>query len=368
MEQVLQKHRGVAFDKRRNTWFATIKVCGKNKYLGAYSDLNEAITRRLEAEKEFQSPIIEKRVKFELDIANFYNKKHTLKECMEKFKLHQSSIRDILIKNNIQLRTNEVDVDLDSVYKMYSNNKTIQHISKTIGVSDGCIRRKLKLHGINIRPNKKYDMDESIFEKIDSEWKSYYLGLFYADAGLQLNNVKLSLHEKDKELIDCLNNIIYDGKYNLYYTKPSTFLSKSTNKYYNKNGQYSICINRKKVVNDLIKLGCGLRKSLTLKFPSYDIIPKHLFNHFLRGYFDGDGCIQFRSFHIISSDDFCIRFQKWMMDEMEIESYLKKQQKISRIFVHKQENIKKMYHFLYDNATIFLTRKKNKFISLGYDK
>lgn len=51
----------------------------------------------------------------------------------------------------------------------------------------------------------------------------------------------------------------------------------------------SIC--SKCMVDDIIKLGIGPRKSLTLKFPK---IPKKYIHHFIRGYFDGDGYIDIR--------------------------------------------------------------------------
>jgi hypothetical protein len=45
----------------------------------------------------------------------------------------------------------------------------------------------------------------------------------------------------------------------------------------------------KKITNDLIKLGATPRKTFTLCYPNID---KNLERHFLRGYFDGDGCIR----------------------------------------------------------------------------
>lgn len=42
---------------------------------------------------------------------------------------------------------------------------------------------------------------------------------------------------------------------------------------------------------DLTKLGAKRNKSLTLEFPSDEIVPKKYKHHFIRGYFDGDGCI-----------------------------------------------------------------------------
>ena len=45
--------------------------------------------------------------------------------------------------------------------------------------------------------------------------------------------------------------------------------------------------------NDLIKQGCVPNKSLILTFPNKHQVPKNLINHFIRGYFDGDGSISY---------------------------------------------------------------------------
>ena len=45
--------------------------------------------------------------------------------------------------------------------------------------------------------------------------------------------------------------------------------------------------------NDLIKQGCVPRKSLILTFPNTNQVPENLINHFIRGYFDGDGSISY---------------------------------------------------------------------------
>lgn len=43
----------------------------------------------------------------------------------------------------------------------------------------------------------------------------------------------------------------------------------------------------------LCELGCIPNKSLILKFPDENLVPKNLIKHFIRGYFDGDGCISY---------------------------------------------------------------------------
>lgn len=47
----------------------------------------------------------------------------------------------------------------------------------------------------------------------------------------------------------------------------------------------------KQMCIDLVNKGCVPHKSLILEFPSTGVIPEHLIYHFIRGYFDGDGCL-----------------------------------------------------------------------------
>lgn len=150
-------------------------------------------------------------------------------------------------------------------------------------------------------------------------------------------------------------------KYTLDFYPHTIRISKKTGKIFNNNPKYGIQINSKKVIEDLNKLGCGKRKSLTLTFPSFDIVPEPLFHHFIRGYFDGDGWFSFPTFGIISSDEFCFGMQKFLWNQLNINSYLHKAGKVSRLQIHKHHDISKIYDYLYRDATIFLERKKMKF-------
>ena len=53
---------------------------------------------------------------------------------------------------------------------------------------------------------------------------------------------------------------------------------------------YRLQVGSKTMFIDLIKLGFSQRKSMTLKLPR---IPEEFFGHFVRGYFDGDGCVYY---------------------------------------------------------------------------
>lgn len=54
--------------------------------------------------------------------------------------------------------------------------------------------------------------------------------------------------------------------------------------------QYKLRLVSKKAFQRLLKLGFTPHKSLTLTFPP---VPKKYLSHFVRGYFDGDGCVYF---------------------------------------------------------------------------
>lgn len=51
---------------------------------------------------------------------------------------------------------------------------------------------------------------------------------------------------------------------------------------------YALRIGDKKLFDALVRLGMDEKKSLTMELPS---IPKKYVSHYLRGYFDGDGCV-----------------------------------------------------------------------------
>lgn len=56
--------------------------------------------------------------------------------------------------------------------------------------------------------------------------------------------------------------------------------------------QYRVQVGSKEWFTDLIALGFTERKSLSLCFP---LIPAQYLAHFVRGYFDGDGCVYFQN-------------------------------------------------------------------------
>lgn len=56
---------------------------------------------------------------------------------------------------------------------------------------------------------RKYSLNESYFEKIDSEEKAYFLGFLFSDGSVSKYSLNLSLAEVDKEILEKKSRKIY---------------------------------------------------------------------------------------------------------------------------------------------------------------
>lgn len=123
-----------------------------------------------------------------------------------------------------------------------------------------------------------YDIDRNFFEKIDTQEKAYILGFIYADGYNSNRQIVLTQLSQDKDILEKIKEVIKSEnpiqEYNNSWGKSSA----------------KITFNSVKLCKDISNMGAIKNKSLTLKFPE-EIVPENLMQHFIRGYFDGDGCI-----------------------------------------------------------------------------
>ena len=125
----------------------------------------------------------------------------------------------------------------------------------------------------------------------------------------------------------------------------------------------------KKIAEDLIKLGCVPNKSLILEFPTKEQVPDKLINHFMRGYFDGDGCIYISekhnkaSFDIIGTEKFCESYRLKLNEKITKKEKRKFGVAGKNVIFRESEKkrTKEIEKFLYCDATVFLERKREKF-------
>lgn len=117
----------------------------------------------------------------------------------------------------------------------------------------------------------------------------------------------------------------------------------------------------------MTKLGVVPRKSLILTFPTFEQVPEHLMIHFIRGYFDGDGHIKNNKNSIAFELLGTYEFLNGLIDFLQLKNtdfIWRKDKRHSgntySIHVKTQKSLE-IFHNMYDEATIYLDRKFEKF-------
>lgn len=230
---------------------------------------------------------------------------------------------------------------------------------------------------------RMYDINKDYFKIIDTEEKAYWLGFIYADGCVTKTGrgytLRIKLARKDEDTLYKLRECIGS---NAPIRRDTLKADKLVTKDF-ENSTLIIC--NTEMCNDLIKLGCGERKSLTLKPPTYEQVPKHLVVHFIRGYLDGDGwvsCWNYNRKYKVSNGEIricnmfscCVGFcgTKEFLDYIceELKEYglnkvkYKHKSEIYEMNWGRKNNALKIYHALYDDAHIYMNRKYNKFIEI----
>lgn len=251
--------------------------------------------------------------------------------------------------------------EYQKIADLYISGLSIEKLEKIYNVSDSVIRRILKLCNVKTRDNshkgRKYNINENYFDNIDTQNKAYILGLLYSDGcnSSNDNNIILELQEKDKDILDKINIELCNDK-PLYFKN----LNKKNNNWQN---SYGILITNKHMSEQLKELGMVPRKSLILKFPEW--LNEELIPHFLRGYIDGDGHIEWRKSKFInmaSTLEFCqsvkdILFKYLNIESSSIYNTANKESNTRILTIFKKENIKKFLDYIYNDAILYIQRK-----------
>lgn len=295
-------------------------------------------------------------------IHNYLVTKETPKNIALKFGFSREKIVKILKDNDIKIRNYREAMGIDKekeekVVNLYQSGKTCKEISKILDISDPTVLSILNKQNVYIRGPKKYLVNHNYFDIIDSEDKAYFLGLIVADGCIFNNSISIGLQERDGYILEKFRESIdYTGV---------IWKVKGVGKHQNKN---AINVYSKKLVESLSKYGVVPRKTFTSFLPD---IPRHLHSHFIRGVFDGDGCISIvkgkvGNFSIVGFKDLIEGIQNILVEDLSLKKtnlYHSKYHKEGILYIVYGGiyNLRKIRDYLYKDATIYLTRKKERF-------
>ena len=278
-----------------------------------------------------------------------------------------SAVSSILIQENISTRNggsmNTQDV-IEKMQLLYINGMQLKDIASKFNTTYPTVSRLLKQQGVNI-DRYTYHFNEHYFDNIDSQYKAYILGLLWADGCnvTNKNSIIISLQEKDKGLLEIIN-VLTENERPL-----------KLKKLHDKNPKWQNCYTlvwQSKYLSSLLEsYGMVNNKSLFLRFP--DWLDKNLYSHFIRGYFDGDGCISLSknnnnrsaSINMVGTRMFLEEVSKIIKNETDIDVFIKRDERandpICILRCGIRNDVINILDWLYSNAQIYMQRKYDKY-------
>lgn len=253
--------------------------------------------------------------------------------------------------------------DYDAIVECYKECKNLRKTAKIFNTDQSEVAAIVKKYNIPIYHKKKKTCNFNIFDNIDTEEKAYWLGFFYADGSIGNGTrgrwtVELALKESDANHLYKFNKFI-EGDDNIINKRTQTVKEK----------QYESCrwnVNDKHLCETLHKQGAVHNKTYGLNFPSEDIVPKHLLNHFIRGFFDGDGSIMTDTasnkklgISIIGTKEMLDGIKNWLNLSNNLVVQKTKNTTVYHLRLKLAHSIK-FCQKIYSDATIYLDRKYSK--------
>lgn len=235
----------------------------------------------------------------------------------------------------------------------YNNGLSLSQIAKKHNVSISLVSRHFKKLGVTVvNHQNKTKFDANTFDQVNTEEKAYWLGFIYADGYVSSrdNGFELSLSLKDLE----------------HLKKFAKFLKHDDN-VKTDSVRCRFSVSNKHFKNRLIELGVKPKKSLTLEFPKEHQVSSNLLPHFIRGYFDGDGCILTKKTSVRKLNVSILGTKNMLLGIIKkcniLTNLLQDKRHASDVF-YISLGIKKSKTFLdyiYNGSSIYLNRKREKY-------
>lgn len=224
----------------------------------------------------------------------------------------------------------------------------------------------------------KRKIRHNFFKSIETEIQAYLLGFIMADGSVneKRHTLTININKKDAELFKLFNIISPDA----YIHEEKNYESKATvrGKTVKNSGSLRLCISSIVLIEDLKKLGVVENKTYSqLNIPN---IPDNLIKHFIRGYFDGDGCITYsvikpnpdnreKNYRVSARFEICsktnnllLEFQKWFANkDVELGINYIKRDDMYNLQVCSRNKLIDIFSLLYSESKYYLSRKYEKF-------
>lgn len=260
-------------------------------------------------------------------------------------------------------------IEIDNMKQLYNDKYSYKKIADLYGCSKGVVMRNLK-DIVTSRDNHtkcvQNEVDSKYFKVIDNERKAYWLGFIYGDGWISeetkyrgsmlgINLIKSDIEQLEKFKFD----IAATHRIKCY-----------ENNGYSKGHICRIIINNKEIVNDLKKYGMIPNKTDVIGEPTN--IPEKYIMHFIRGFFDADGCITISNDNgkLYPSISFCKTLEtlNFIVKHLKYDWnwYQRKENNENNktILLSRKNQVIDCLNKLYGNATVYLERKYHTYLEV----
>jgi hypothetical protein len=282
--------------------------------------------------------------------------------------------------------TNE---EISNIIKLFQDGKSVREIRQFYHVRAEKIKSVLEENSVyenrrvsfyktseELATNRKYFCNFDYFKEIDTREKAYWLGFLFADGCIldrkdKKGNPKgktltFTLKEEDEYMLEAFRSCIKSNhpiRRKKVKLQDKIFIA------------YEFNIGSVKLCDDLISWGCVPRKSLILKYPNK--LEDKYFGDFLRGYFDGDGCVSYtfgrgQSFPILLMDgtlEFLTAIKERLLSlNIKTGEILKDKRNQAYSIRISNQSFVNFYNLTYGTAEYHLGRKLDKFREILFDR
>lgn len=240
-----------------------------------------------------------------------------------------------------------------NIVKLYQSGLSMKSIENKTKIGRQVIERVLHDWNIPSRSSggvRPYNVDSSVFNDLHNESSSYWLGFLFAELSIERTNITISLSAKDRLQLERWANFIK-------CEKPI--------KDFEYRGYKIVRLDvSDRILSDRIR-DLGIEPFRKRGVELLSKIPKNSLNHFIRGWFDGDGCAYtFPQLCFVGREKFLMEIQKIFIENAYANEVTLKSRNESKdfcnLFYKGVNRCNEISKYMYRDATIWMERKRER--------
>lgn len=299
----------------------------------------------------------------EKNICKLYEKGESIREISKNSNYSYEKILEILMDNDFIIRQESGNLriftrkEMDKLIELNNKNYGYNYMAKEFNCNWETVKKIMKRNNIvkNRTTLKNHNIKSDYFSNINTEEKAYFIGLLLTDGSIRQDNIRLSLKREDEYMVkkfkDALNSDVQIQLDNREGKEAS-----------------GVEINCKQAVEDLKKYNIVPNKTYLINNINIELIPENLRRHYIRGLIDGDGTIYLENYKtgvqpaigFCAYSEDCVKSLQCFIDKEVFNTEMHNNIKKDNAYNCRWKGTNKcsqIFHYLYDDATIYLTRK-----------